>query len=146
MGDMWLRFADNMVQRITGPMHFRLLLQPIMASTFAIIAGWKDAKAGNPPYFWSLLSDRTHRRDMLKDGWKGVGKIFVLAIVLDIIYQIIVLHFIYPGETIIIAIVLAIIPYLLLRGTVTRLMRAWHRKIGVKANEQGRGPEDASRK
>ena len=60
---------------------------------------------------------------MLKDGWKSVGKIFILAIVLDVVYQIIVARFVYPGEAIFVAFVLAISPYLLLRGLTTRLAR-----------------------
>ncbi len=60
---------------------------------------------------------------MLKDGWKSVGKVFILAIVLDLVYQIIAEHFLYPGEAIIVAIVLAIVPYLILRGLVERLAR-----------------------
>jgi hypothetical protein len=60
---------------------------------------------------------------MLRDGWKSVGKVFVLAMVLDIVFQIRVLGTVYPGEVIIVAFLLAIVPYLLLRGLVTRLMR-----------------------
>ena len=58
---------------------------------------------------------------MLKDGWKSVGKIFILALVLDAIYQLIEIHFIFPGEALIVAFVLAIVPYLILRGIVTRI-------------------------
>ena len=58
---------------------------------------------------------------MLKDGWKSVGKVFVLALLLDVIYQVIVEGFVYPGEAIAVAFVLAIIPYVILRGLVTRL-------------------------
>ena len=60
---------------------------------------------------------------MLRDGWKSVGKIFVLAMVLDVVYQVIVARFVYPGEVIVVALGLAIVPYLLLRGLVTRLAR-----------------------
>jgi tryptophan-rich sensory protein len=60
---------------------------------------------------------------MIKDGWKSVGKVFVLALVLDVVYQVIVLRFVYPGEAIIVAILLAIVPYLILRGLVTRIAR-----------------------
>jgi hypothetical protein len=123
MDDTWRRLVHDMIARTTGPLHFRLVLQPLMASIFAIRAGLTDAKTGKPPYFWSLLWDPAHRDDMLKDGWKSVGKVFVLAIVLDIVYQIIAEHFLYPGEAIIVAFVLAIVPYLILRGLVTRLAR-----------------------
>ena len=123
MDDTWRRLVHDLIARTTGPLHFRLVLQPLMASIFAIRAGLQDAKTGKPPYFWSLLWDPAHREDMLKDGWKSVGKVFVLAIVLDIVYQIIAEHFLYPGEAIIVAFVLAIVPYLILRGLVTRLAR-----------------------
>lgn len=123
MEEFLTRFANNMIERVSGPMHFRLLLQPVMATIFAVIAGRADAKAGKTPYFWGLLSDPAHRRDMLKDGWKDVGKVFMLAILLDVVYQFIVAKFVYPGEAIIVAFLLAIVPYLLVRGVVTRITR-----------------------
>jgi hypothetical protein len=61
--------------------------------------------------------------ELLKDGWKSVGKVFILAIVLDVVYQIIELHFVYVGEAIIVAFILAFLPYLILRGLVTRIAR-----------------------
>ena len=60
---------------------------------------------------------------MLKDGWKSVGTVFVLALLLDVVYQLIAIRFVYPGEAITTAVLLAIVPYLLLRGLVTRLVR-----------------------
>ncbi len=123
MDNTWVRLTTQLLARVSGPMKFRLVLQPVMASFFAIRAGLADAKAGKTPYFWCLLTDPTQRTDMIKDGWKGVGKVFILALVLDAVYQIIVLHFVYVGEMIIVAFVLAILPYLILRGAVTRLAR-----------------------
>src|SRR5258705_2423944 len=123
MDDMWVRIGTQLMERVSGPMKFRLVLQPVMASLFAIRSGLADARAGNPPYFWALLSDPGQRSDMIKDGWKSVGKVFILALVLDFVYQIIQLRFVYLGEAIIVAFILAIAPYLLLRGLVTRLAR-----------------------
>ena len=123
MDDMWTRIAADLLDRVTGPMKFRLVLQPIMASIFAIKAGLHDARTGQPPYFWSLFTNPAQRVSMLKDGWKSVGKVFMLALVLDVVYQIIVMRFVYPGEAFITAVLLAIVPYLLLRGLVTRFTR-----------------------
>jgi len=123
MDNMWIRVGTQLLARVSGPMKFRLVLQPCMASFFAIRSGLADARAGKTPYFWCLLSDPAQRDDMIKDGWKSVGKIFILALVLDVVYQIIVLRFVYPGEAIIVAFILAIAPYLILRGLVTRLAR-----------------------
>jgi hypothetical protein len=121
--DVLMRVGSQLVDRVSGPMKFRLVLQPVMASIFAIRSGLADAKAGKSPYFWALLSDPGQRTDMIKDGWKSVGKVFVLALVLDVVYQIIELRFVYPGEAIIVAFILAIVPYLILRGLTTRLTR-----------------------
>jgi hypothetical protein len=132
MDDMWMRIAGDLAARVTGPMKFRLVLQPVMAAIFAIRAGLADARAGKPPYFWTLVSDPAQRADMIKDGWKSVGKVFVLALVLDVVYQIIVSRFVYPGEAIIVAFVLAIVPYLILRGLVTRLARTKSRLARTK--------------
>ena len=123
MDDIWMRFVENMNDRVSGPMKFRLLLQPAMAAFFAIRSGLNDARTGKPPYFWSLVTDPAHRIDMLKDGWKSIGKVFLIALLLDVIYQVIVLKFVYPGEAIYVAFVLAILPYLILRGLVTRIAR-----------------------
>lgn len=123
MDEMWIRFVENLGDRVTGPMKFRLLLQPVMAVIFAVLSGLKDARTGKPPYFWALITDPSHRREMVRDGWRSVGKVFVLALVLDVVYQLIVQRFVYPGEAIVVALALAIVPYLIVRGLVTRLAR-----------------------
>lgn len=123
MDELWTRLIENMGARVTGPMKFRLLLQPVMASIFAIRSGLADARSGKSPYFWALFSDPANRVEMLRDGWKSVGKIFALALILDVVYQIVATRFVYPGEAIITAVLLAIVPYVLLRGLVTRAFR-----------------------
>lgn len=123
MDELWIRFAENMVDRVSGPMKFRIILQPAMALIFATISGLADARAGKPPYFWALLTRPGHRREMVRDGWKSVGKVFVLALLLDVVYQFVVSRFVYPGEAIAVALILAIVPYLIVRGLVTRLAR-----------------------
>jgi hypothetical protein len=121
MDDLVARIFENLSDRVAGPMTFRLVLQPLMATFFAVRSGLQDAREGRPAYFWALVTNPEHRRDMLKDGWKAVGKTFILAVIIDAIYQYIVLRWFYPGEAILVALILAIIPYLLIRGTVNRL-------------------------
>jgi hypothetical protein len=89
MDDMWTRFVSDMVGRVSGPMRFRLVLQPAMAAFFAIRSGLADARAGRPPYFWALLSGDRAARDAaeLESIWKSVGRVFILAVVLDVVYQ-----------------------------------------------------------
>jgi hypothetical protein len=127
------RIMENMVARVTGPMKFRLVLQPCMAIFFAVREGLKDARQGKPPYFWACLTDRGEREAMLKEGWKSIGKVFILAVVLDIVYQLIEHRWtVYPGEAALVAIILAIIPYLLVRGPINRLVRREHGAVKEK--------------
>jgi len=124
MDDTWVRVANDLVAGVSGPMSFRLVLQPAMAVFFAIRSGLADARNGRPPYFWALVSGRAPREAMVEEGWKSVGRVFILAVVLDIVYQLYVLRFVYPMEAIAVAFILAIVPYLVVRGLVTRLARA----------------------
>ena len=123
MEDLLTRIFENLIDRVSGPMKFRLILQPLMATIFAIRNGLKDAKEGRPPYFWGLFTHPEQRLDMLRDGWKRVGKVFVMAIIIDLVYQWIVSRRFYPFEALLVAIILAFIPYLLIRGPVDRIAR-----------------------
>jgi hypothetical protein len=123
MDDQLTRVWSDLIARVGGPMSFRLVLQPLMAIAFAVRDGAQDAREGKPLYFWSLLTDSAHRRAQLRDGWKAVAKVFVMAVVIDCVYQFIVLRWIYPVEALIVAFLLACVPYVLVRGPVNRLMR-----------------------
>jgi hypothetical protein len=122
---MLSRLWVNLVGRIGGPLTFRLVLQPTAAAFFALRAGWKDARQGRVPYGWVILSDPNNRRDLLQEGWKDVAKVFVVAIIIDFVYQIIEFRWFYPEEAVIVAAILALIPYLLLRGPANRMARRW---------------------
>jgi hypothetical protein len=110
-----------LVGQLHGPLAFRLILQPSVAVILAIRAGLGDARDGRPAYFWAVLMDLDHRKDLLREGWKDVGKIFVFAVVLDVICQLIVFRRLYPGEALLVAAILAILPYLVVRGPVNRI-------------------------
>ena len=123
MHDIWMRVMENFSHRIGGSMNFRFILQPLMAMIFATIDGLKDAKTGKVPYLWSLFTQPQHLEAQLRNGWKSIGKVFILAIVLDVIFQVRELHNFFPLEALVIALLLAIVPYLGLRGIVCRLSR-----------------------
>lgn len=128
MDEIITRGFMNLMNRVGGPMTFRIILQPTMAALLALMAGLKDARENRPPYFWTVLTDSSQRADLLRHGWKAIGRVFILAIVMDLIYQLIVAHWIYPLELVIVAITLAVVPYLLIRGPVNRLASWWYRR------------------
>jgi hypothetical protein len=68
-------------------MSFRFLIQPAVAIFFAIRAGLKDAQQGQPPLLWSLLTLPSSRRERGRQIWKDVGKVFIVVLILDSIYQ-----------------------------------------------------------
>ena len=123
MRDMLTRVWENLVGRTGGPMNFRLIVQPAVAFVLAVRAGLKDARTGRPAFFWAVLANSSHRRELMQTGWKDVGKVFILAGVLDAIYQLIVHRGVYVLEILITATLLAIIPYILVRGPVNRIAR-----------------------
>jgi hypothetical protein len=98
-----------------------------MVTILAIRDGLKDAREHRSPYFWTILSDPGQRADHLREGLKRVSRVIVFALVMDAIYQFMVLGRFYPGEALVIAFVLACLPYLLIRGPAARIARRWHR-------------------
>jgi hypothetical protein len=120
------RFWDQLIAQPSGPLSFRLILQPIMATILAVLDGLKDARTGRPPFLRTILSDPSQRGAYLREGLKRVSRVIVFAFVMDAIYQYIVLRRFYLGEALVTVFVLAVLPYLVIRGPVDRIMRRRH--------------------
>jgi hypothetical protein len=124
-GEVWKRIFVSIVERPGGPMTFRFILQPVMAAILAAIDGLRDARSGAPPYFWSLLTGSAPRADRLYDGIIATARVILLGLVMDVVYQVMVFGTLFPGEAAIVAVLLAFLPYLLLRGPFERLAKLW---------------------
>jgi hypothetical protein len=133
MDELLARLWREILERPEGPLAFRFYLQPLMASAFAIRDGIKDARAGRPAFFWALFTDPAGRRDRLRDGWRSIKRVFLFAIAIDLVYQLVVLRGLRPVEGLIVAVVLAIVPYVLVRGPVNRVARRIRRGAGPAA-------------
>ena len=81
---MWERVITQLFARLDGPMHFRFIMQPLMAAILATIDGVKDGRAGKPAYLWEMLSTAADRKQLLREGWKRVSRVFFLAVILDV--------------------------------------------------------------
>jgi hypothetical protein len=126
MEEIFSRLAGDLIGRFDGPLTFRLVVQPATAVFIATRDGLRDARVRKPAYLWSVLSDSRHRRDQIREGWRSIGRLFGVGIFIDGIYQVIVLRWFYPGEALVVAGVLAVVPYLLIRGPVNRLTRRYY--------------------
>ena len=129
MEEMLMRFWTNLLVRFRGPMTFRLILQPTLASILAIRAGLKDARESRPPYLWTILTDRSQRGKLIREGRRAIARVFALAVISDCIHQWIFQRWIYPGEVLMVALILAVMPYLILRGPVNRIARRFGRTV-----------------
>ena len=119
----WARIFYDLLDRPNGPMRFRFILQPVMAAIAAVRDGRADAVAHRAPYLWTIIKSAEERTPRLREGLNSTARIILLGIIMDIIYQWLVLKMFYPAEAVIIALLLCFIPYLILRGLVLRLLR-----------------------
>ena len=125
MEDIFNCVLHNLVGRIDGPLKFRLILQPAVAIFFSTRAGLQDAREKRDPYFWAIFTEPRQRGKLIREGWHAVMKIFILAVLMDLIYQYLVLGWLYPVAALFVAFMLAFVPYLMIRGTVNRIARRW---------------------
>jgi hypothetical protein len=133
LGAIWHGFSADVQRRIWrdvldrpgGPMTFRFILQPSMAAIAALHDGIKDARLGRSPYFWTIVHTGQERGARLREGVVSTARIVLLGLAMDAIYQYEVLNTFYPGEAVLVALTLAVIPYFLLRGPIERVARRW---------------------
>jgi hypothetical protein len=129
------RVWEQLIARPTGPMAFRFILQPVMAAIAALRDGIDDARSGRSPYFWALLANPLGSGGRVYEGLVSTARVLLLGLCMDAIYQWIVLKTFYPGEAVIVAVALAIFPYLLLRGPIDRIVHWW---LGRASTDEGR--------
>jgi hypothetical protein len=119
------RIWQNLLERPDGPMSFRFILQPVMAALTAFRDGARDARTGRSPYLWTMLTDRAEAAARLHEGLISTARILLLGLTMDVIYQAVVFETFKPGEAAIITVLLAFLPYALLRGPAARVAGWW---------------------
>lgn len=115
-------FANDLATRLHGPGAFRFYLQPAVAALFAIVDGVKDARAGRPAFLWDAFRGGPGRPQRLRTGLQQVTTPFAVAVVLDVMFQWVVMREIHFGAAFLVGAALIWLPYVLLRGPVNRLL------------------------
>jgi hypothetical protein len=145
------RAIGQLVGRVDGPLHFRLFMMPTVASILAVRADLKDAREGRPALLGAFVTDPVERRRLLRGALNDVGRVFLVAIVLDTAYQLWVFRWVYPLQVLIVAVTCAVVPYALVRGPILRtarlVYRAWasparpmvDAQKGVQADDRTKG-------
>jgi hypothetical protein len=140
------RSIAPLIARFDGPLHFRLVVMPIVVTILAVRAHLRDVRAGNPIPLGAFLTSSTERRRLFRSGLEDFGRVFVIACVLDTVYQLLVFRAFYPGQMLIVAVVCAIVPYFLVRGPILRgghfLRQRWGGVAGTPTEAAKPNPED----
>jgi hypothetical protein len=110
------RICQNVQERPGGPMTFRFILQPVMAAAAALTDGIRDGRAGRRRYLWTILTRSEQRGGHLRSGMVSIARIILLGLGMDTLYQAIAFDYFHPAEAVIVALLLAFIPYVVLRG------------------------------
>ncbi|HET6169634.1 MAG TPA: hypothetical protein VFE01_05605 [Terracidiphilus sp.] len=118
------RFWSNLIERPDGPMKFRFVLQPLMAAIAAIRDARADARSGRPPWLVEVLGNSEERAQRLREGLNATARIILLGVVVDTVYQLIALGRFYPAEASVVALALALIPYVIIRSLARQMMPA----------------------
>ena len=130
MEELLKQFWSDLIGRVHGPFTFRLILQPLTSALIACRAGLRDARFARLAYAWAIITNPIDRRDLLREGWRELTRVFIVAVIIDLIYEIVVFHEIHPVQSLIVAALLALLPYPFLRGLMNRIVCRWRRSHG----------------
>ena len=91
------QFLEELPRRFTGAGRLRFILQPMTAIVQGIRGGFTDASSGNPPYLFGLLFGAKRRRDLLGTGFAVIRNLLALAIIADVVFQLVLYRSVHPG-------------------------------------------------
>ncbi len=114
------RFLEDIVARLHGPGRFRFVLQPLVAIAFGTRDGIKDARAGRPPFLRDLILHTAERPGLMRSAFASVRDLVAIAILLDVISQLIIFRMVHPGAALLIGPVLIAFPYASSRALANR--------------------------
>jgi ABC-type uncharacterized transport system permease subunit len=129
--DLHRRFWSDLADRIHGPMTFRFYLQPTMAALAALPDGINDARHGHKSFFWSALWNSHVSTGRLREGLIATARVVLLGLSMDVIYQTKVFNEFYPVEALMMALLLAVLPYFIFRWIVERVTVWWFTHKGT---------------
>lgn len=139
MRDLLTQIGEMLAGRFDGPLSFRFVLQPIVAAILGIKAGIDDARQGRPAYGWRLVTGNGDRRELIRDGWHDVARLYAGAVAMDVVYELIVYRWVYPLQSLVVAAVLAVPSYFLIRGLANRVSRHWVSGVAHQATDGDKG-------
>jgi hypothetical protein len=112
---------DRLAARVTGPLHFRFILQPLIAIALGIRDGRLDARAGTSPFVIDVLFGSENRREYIASALKNLATPVVIGTVLDAVSQSQIFGHVRPLGALLVGFAVLGVPYALARGIINRL-------------------------
>ena len=116
-------FLNDIPKRLAGPGRFRFIMQPAVAIILGVLSGLSDARAGRPPYLYGVVFHKSLRGELVRTGFETVVNLLLMGVLLDAVFQWIILGVSHPGAALVVGPVLIIFPYSLARAFSNRLVR-----------------------
>jgi hypothetical protein len=116
-------FIEDIPRRVAGPGWFRFILQPLVAVILGIRNGIADAGCGRPPYLFGVFFNRGLRRELLASAFTTVANLLLMGILLDSVFQYVILGASYPGAALVVGPTLVVAPYAVARALANRFTR-----------------------
>jgi hypothetical protein len=113
-------FIEDIPKRLAGPGWFRFILQPLVATVLGIRSGFADARSGRPPYLYGVLFNRGLRRELLESAFATLLNLLLMGILLDSLFQWVILGVSYPGAALVVGPMLVVAPYTVARAVANR--------------------------
>ncbi len=117
-------FLEDIPRRLAGPGKFRFVVQPLVAVILGVRSGLADAKAGLPPYLSAVLFRSSLRGALVRSAFQTVINLLLMGILMDAIFQRMILGVSYPGAALVVGPVLIMLPYALARAVSNRWARS----------------------
>jgi len=117
------QFIEDMLSRLSGTGRLRFILQPMTALLVGMRDGIRDSRVGYPPFLSGLVFQRGHRIDLLRSAFASVRDLVAIAIILDVISQLLIFKEVHPGAALVLGPVLIAVPYSISRALANRIAR-----------------------
>ena len=118
-----LRFFEDLPKRLAGPGRMRFVIQPAVALLLGWKAGRADAREGRTFLLLRLFRGAAERAAVLTETLESIALLVLMGILMDSVFQWVLLGISYPGAALVVGPVLITVPYAAARtlaGAVTR--------------------------
>jgi hypothetical protein len=134
------QIGEELAARLEGgPLRFRLILQPAVATYLGIHAGLRDASIGAPPFLWSLVSSRVGRMEKLREIRRALWRPILFATLVDATVQFLMFGHVHPLIALQLGSALMALPYSAARGIANRI-RSGRIRSGPRGHRLGGAP------